>query len=242
MVTDQSDTIDLKAMSTYQSILIGARSSGGFFVSTFLFGIMFGIAATSVGINQWHTLLASAAVFSASAQFAALEFWQSPLPLGTIALAVVMVSTRNILLGMSIAYHFDGHSLIRRILWLFLLNDPGVVTATQVDEKVDRLGYVTGYGIALFTSWTISTWIGITVANIFADTDLSSLKFAGSLVLATMMILFIRGSNADAKPWVVSGIASLLFFEIGVPIHLILPTAISVGVISAVALGRASNA
>ena len=98
-------------MTTAQSALHGVRTSGDYFLSTFIFGVMFGIAASATGLENWQALLMSASVFTASGQFAALEFWQAPLPLGTIALSVFLVSTRNILLGMAMTYHFDGHSL-----------------------------------------------------------------------------------------------------------------------------------
>ncbi len=221
-------------MSTYQSLLLGLRSSGPYFISTFLFGVMFGIAAASAGIEHWQAMLMSASVFSASAQFASLEFWQSPLPLGTIALSVALVSSRNILLGMSMTHHFDGHSLRRRILWLFILNDPGVVTSFRVDERVDRLGYVTGYGIALMISWMSSSWLGLTVADWFAGANLNSLDFAGPLVMATMMVLFAKGSKSSPVPWVVSGIVALVLFEIGTANYLILVLSVLAGVVAAI--------
>jgi predicted branched-subunit amino acid permease len=221
-------------MSTYQSLLLGIRSSTAYFISTFLFGLMFGIAASAAGISDWNAMLMSAAVFSASAQFASLEFWQSPLPLGTIALSVALVSSRNILLGMSMTHHFDGHSLGRRILWLFILNDPGVVTSFRQDAAVDRLGYVTGYGIALVFSWLISSWTGLFIAGWFVDADLGSLDFAGPLVMATMMMLFVKGSKSDPTSWVVSGLAALALFEVGTPAYLILILSVAMGVFAAV--------
>lgn len=221
-------------MTTYQSLLLGLRSSGPYFVSTFLFGVMFGIAASTAGVEHWQALLMSASVFSASAQFASLEFWQSPLPLGTIALSVALVSSRNILLGMSMTHHFDGHSLGRRIIWLFILNDPGVVTSFRLDEKVDRLGYVTGYGIALMASWMLSSWLGLAVAGLLAGADLSSVRFAGPLVMATMMMLFAKGSKSSPTPWVVSGVAALLLFEIGTPNYLILIFSVVIGIAAAI--------
>jgi predicted branched-subunit amino acid permease len=219
-------------------MLLGIRCSGGYFVSTFLFGTMFGIAAAAAGIHYWHSLLMSAAVFSASAQFAALEFWISPLPLGTIALSVLLVSTRNILLGMSMTHHFDGHSVSRRAIWLFLLNDPGVVTALSLGKSVDRLGYITGYGISLMAAWLISTWIGLTLADLFERADLGGLDFAGPMVLATMMVLFAKGTGASPLPWIVSGIVALIMFEIGTPAYLILPVAVGCGVILALIKAR----
>jgi len=175
----------------------------------------------------------SASTFSAASQFASLEFWVEPLPVATIGLSAALVSTRNILLGMSMANYFDGHSLGRRMTWLFLLNDPGVVTSFSLDKDVDRLGYVTGYGVSLMISWLVSVTLGFLVSDVFAQTDLSSLNFAGPLVMATMMILFAKGSNARAMPWLVSGLTALILFEAGISDYLILLLSVTTGVIAA---------
>ncbi len=225
-------------MSTYQSLLLGIRSSADYFISTFMFGVMFGIAASAADLSQWHTLIMSASVFSASAQFAALEFWQSPLPYGTIALSVALVSSRNILLGMAMTHHFDGHSLKRRIVWLFLLNDPGVVTSYRIAANVDRLGYITGYGVAIMVSWLSSTWLGLNIAGVFATLDLGAIDFAGPLVIATMMMLFIKGSKTRSTPWIVSSIVALLLFELETANYLILLLSVAAGVMAAVVQER----
>ena len=219
-------------MFNSQSLLLGIKSSSGYFVSTFLFGLMFGITAASVGLVFWQTMFMSAAVFSASAQFVTLEFWHQPLPLGTIALSVALVSSRNILLGMSMANHFDGHSLLKRVTWLFLLNDPGVVSAFRLEGHVDRFSYVIGYGLSLMLSWLLSTSIGIYAADVFVTTELGALNFAGPLVMATMMILFIKGSGAKPFPWVVSGLVAWVLFEMGTADYLILLLSVAAGVLS----------
>jgi predicted branched-subunit amino acid permease len=221
-------------MSTYQSLLLGIRSSADYFISTFMFGVMFGIAASAAGLSQWQALLMSATAFTASGQFAALEFWQSPLPYGTIALSVALVSSRNILLGMAMTHHFDGHSLKKRIVWLFLLNDPGVVTSYRLEADVDRLGYVTGYGIAIMVSWLSSTWLGLSIADIFTTLDLGAIDFAGPLVIATMMMLFIKGSKTRSTPWIVSGIVALILFELEAANYLVLLLSVAVGIMAAV--------
>jgi predicted branched-subunit amino acid permease len=221
-------------MSTYQSLLLGIRSSGDYFISTFMFGVMFGIAASAAGLSQWQALLMSASSFTASGQFAALEFWQSPLPYGTIALSVALVSSRNILLGMAMTHRFDGHSLKRRIVWLFLLNDPGVVTSYRLEQNVDRLGYITGYGMAIMASWLSSTWLGLSVADIFTTLNLGEIDFAGPLVIATMMMLFIKGSKTRSTPWIVSSIVALILFELETVNYLVLLLSVAAGVTAAV--------
>ena len=221
-------------MTTWQSVKHGFRTSADYFLSTFMFGVMFGIAAAANGIADWQALLMSASVFTASGQFAALEFWQAPLPLGTIALSVFLVSTRNILLGMAMTHHFDGHSLRRRIVWLYMLNDPGVVNSFRQDEKVDRLGYVTGYGLSMMTAWLCSTLLGLNSAHLFVSMDLGAVDFAGPLVMATMMMLFFKGSKSRPAPWIVSGIVALILFELDSADYLILLGSVLGGMIVAI--------
>ena len=225
-------------MTTRQSALHGIRTSADYFISTFLFGLMFGIAAVAAGLENWQALLMSATSFTASGQFAALEFWTAPLPLGTIALSVALVSSRNLLLGMSMTHHFDGHSLGRRIVWLALLNDPGVVNSFRMDAEIDRLGYVTGYGISMMISWLLSTYIGLNVAHLFTSFDLGAIDFAGPLVIATMMMLFFKGSTSKPTPWILSGVVALILFEAGAANYLILLGSVLVGMVAAVLQNR----
>ena len=132
--------------------------------------------------------------------------------------------------GMAMTHHFDGHSLGRRITWLFLLNDPGVVTSYRVDESVDRLGYITGYGVSMMVSWLTSTLIGLNAAHLFANFDLGQVSFAGPLVLATMMMLFFKNTRTPPVPWLVSGVAALLLFELGTADYLVLLLSVAAGV------------
>jgi len=221
-------------MTTRQSLVHGIRTSADYFLSTFIFGVMFGIAAQAAGLEHWQALLMCASVFTASGQFAALEFWQAPLPLATIALSVFLVSTRNILLGMAMTHHFDGHSLGRRITWLFLLNDPGVVNSFLQPAEVDRLGYVTGYGLSMMTSWLLSTFIGLNGAQLFAALDLGAVSFAGPLVLATMMMLFFKSSKTPPTPWILSGATALALVEIGSPDYAVLLGSVLIGMAAAI--------
>jgi len=179
-------------MTTRQSALHGIRTSADYFISTFLFGVMFGIAAVAAGMSMTH--------------------------------------------------HFDGHSLSRRIVWLALLNDPGVVNSFRMDAEVDRLGYVTGYGISMMISWLLSTYIGLNVAHLFTSFDLGAIDFAGPLVIATMMMLFFKGSTSKPTPWILSGVVALILFEVGAANYVILLGSVLVGMVVAILQSRNSAA
>jgi predicted branched-subunit amino acid permease len=107
-----------------------------------------------------------------------------------------------------------------------------------MDADVDRLGYVTGYGISMMISWLCSTFIGLNAAHLFANLDLGAVDFAGPLVLATMMMLFFKSSKSRPAPWVVSGIVALLLFELGSADYLILLGSVLSGMIIAIAQVR----
>ena len=171
----------------------------------------------------------SMAVFSASAQFAALEYWQSPLPQFTIALSVALVSTRNILLGMAITHHLDGHGLAKRMAWLGLLTDPGVISMLRIEQRIDKPAYMVGYGAALYFSWAVSTLMGLYLANVVARLETGALGFAGPLVMATMMVLFAKGKTAQLPAWLLSGVVAVGLMEAGAPVWSLLPLAVLAG-------------
>jgi hypothetical protein len=50
----QQTAVESSIMSTWHSTLLGIRTSGDYFLSTFMFGVMFGIAAAASGIEDWH--------------------------------------------------------------------------------------------------------------------------------------------------------------------------------------------
>ena len=50
-------------MTTAESAWFGIRVSGDYFISTFIFGVMFGITAAAIGFEQWQALLMSASSF-----------------------------------------------------------------------------------------------------------------------------------------------------------------------------------
>ena len=43
-------------MTTWHSAILGIRSSGAYFVSTFMFGVMFGLTAAAVGMEGWQAM------------------------------------------------------------------------------------------------------------------------------------------------------------------------------------------
>ena len=62
------------------------------------------------------------------------------------------------------------------------------------------------------------------------------------VVMATMMILFVKGSGANALPWIASGVVSLILYELDWPNYLILLGSVLVGIVVSVVHERRKHA
>jgi len=216
-----------------QSFVCGAQSVAGFSVSTLLFGAMFGIAATGVGLTQFEALLMSGLVFTASAQFAGLELWQHPLPLSAIMISTVLISCRHVLLGLALVPHIRQGSALTRLSVMTMLTDPGAIMTIKLgranDRVIDRIGYFIGAGMILYLSWMVGTFIGLTFTNLFSADQLAALRFSGILVMATMMVLFAKGEESQSLPWIISAVCAAVFSSVGLHPYLIMPVSVVIG-------------
>jgi predicted branched-subunit amino acid permease len=88
----------------------------------------------------------------------------------------------------------------------------------------------------------LSTYIGLNVAHLFTSFDLGAIDFAGPLVIATMMMLFFKGSTSKPTPWILSGVVALILFEVGAANYVILLGSVLVGMVVAILQSRNSAA
>ncbi len=133
------------------------------------FGMAFGAAAVERGLPVEQTILMSAAVFSAAAQFAALPLWETGTVL-SLVLVVLAVSTRHILLGAALSPWLNQISRHRRLAGLSVLSDPNFADSSSAFERGERdAGRLVGGGAALWLSWVAGSAIGAVAGESFGD-------------------------------------------------------------------------
>ncbi|HEY3144414.1 MAG TPA: AzlC family ABC transporter permease [Acidimicrobiales bacterium] len=128
-------------------------------VAVIPFGFAFGIAATDAGLSLWQTSAFSLLVFTGSAQFAAVQVLGSGgSPLAAIA-AGLLLNLRSLAFGVVMASALRG-PWWRRALWSQLMIDESTaIGSAQADLRWRRYGYLC-CGLAVFTTWNVSTLIG----------------------------------------------------------------------------------
>ena len=110
-------------------------------------------------------------------------------------------------------------------------SQPEVSDPRPSPPAVNRLVYFLGGGAILYVAWMVGTALGLTFTNAFSNDQMQALRFSGVLVLATMMVLFVRGNTASAVPWIGSGLAAAALTWLGVHAHLIMPLSVVAGLV-----------
>ncbi|NNF80794.1 MAG: branched-chain amino acid ABC transporter permease [Rhizobiales bacterium] len=152
------------------------------------FGIAFGVAAVERGISLAQTLTMSVLVFSAAAQFAALQLWETG-TLVSLLLVVLAISTRHILLGAALSPWLNQISRPKRLASLAVLSDPNFADSSAAFDRDERdIGRLVGGGAASWLSWVAGTAIGAIAGKQFGDLDRFDIDVLMASYFAAMLL------------------------------------------------------
>ena len=122
---------------TRAGALAGAKKILPIGVSSFVYGLVFGVLTHQAGLTLLEAGLMSGLVVSGSAQFVALGLWAVPLPVLTIALATFLVNMRYLVLGAALVPWFARLSRFKAYGSVFHMSDEdwGLIVS-ELDEPL----------------------------------------------------------------------------------------------------------
>ncbi len=213
----------------------GVRAEVPLLIGVFPFGMIYGALALSAGLSPSASQMMSSILFAGSAQFITAQLIQSATPGLVIILTIAVVNLRHMLYSASLAPHLKHLSIKWKILLSYLLTDEAYApTALHYEEKgVSPAShwFLLGAGIALWTTWQVSTAFGIFVgAGMPEDIPLD---FALPLTFIAMLIPILKKRPMIAAA-ISAGITALLAYSLPYKLGLIL--AALVGIIVGTAL------
>src|SRR5260221_7487151 len=153
------------------------------------FGIAFGTAAIGKGISAPLTLLMSGAVFAGASQFAALDFWSTPLAFMPLLLTIFAVNARHIVLGAALAPWLAPLTPYRKYGVIALLSDANWALATKAHEQGERdVGLLVGSGLGLWVTWMLGTLVGALAGHDLGDLSRFGLDVVALAFFASVLI------------------------------------------------------
>ncbi|HTP60345.1 MAG TPA: AzlC family ABC transporter permease [Spirochaetia bacterium] len=155
----------MEAALRRQEFWSGVRDESPILLGVVPFGLIFGALAITSGLSTAAAQAMSSVVFAGSAQFIAAQLLGADASGVVVLMVVFVVNLRHALYSASVAPHVAGLGRGWKLLLAYLLTDEAyAVTITHYSSRGDaraRHWYFLGAGLTLWTSWQLSTAVGI---------------------------------------------------------------------------------
>jgi 4-azaleucine resistance transporter AzlC len=151
--------------STDRSIIVDSLGVG---LATGAYGISFGAISTASGLSVLQTCLLSLLVFTGASQFAFIGIIASGGNPITGALTSVLLGSRNMFYGLSIARLLNLSPAQRLASAHLVIDESTAMSVTRTTTRQARLGFF-WTGVSIFVLWNLTTFLGALAGNAIGD-------------------------------------------------------------------------
>lgn len=179
------------------------------------FGIAYGVAATEQGLGPFQATAMSGLVFTATAQFAALDFLEEPIAFFSLGLVVLALSGRHIIMSAALSKWINQLSVKRRLVILAFLSDANFADfQTSLQRGEYDLGIFLGGGLMLWLAWVGSTAAGAFGGDLIGNTDHLGFDVVMICFFAATVFGAVRSSTKMFLPVVAAMAVSAMTYPI----------------------------
>lgn len=210
----------------------GVRAELPILVGVAPFGMIFGVLALKAGLPPLQAQAMSSVVFAGSSQIVLAQLVHLGAPAAVMVLTVLVINLRHALYSASIAPYVQHLSRPWKMLLSYLLTDEAYAVSIihyelhPLSEAYSHY-YTLGAGLALWTTWQLSTAAGVFLGAVVPD------AWALDFTLALTFIALVVPNLKDRPLWAAAffaGLTALLAY--GLPYKLGLVAAAVVGVLA----------
>lgn len=189
--------------------------------ATGVFGMAFGVLATTTGLSLAQTMAMSLLVFTGASQFAAVSVVGAGGLESTAVGSALLLAARNGFYGVALAEHLRS-SLLRRVVGAQLVIDESTALGLAQRDRQDTEGAFWAGGLSVFFFWNLGTMIGAVGGDAIGDPEAFGLDAAfpaGFIALAAPAFGHRQGLIAAATGALIA-VVSTPFVQPGLPIVL----------------------
>jgi len=209
----------------------GVRAEFPLLIGVFPFGMIYGALALNAGLSKFTAQMMSSIVFAGSSQFVTTQLVHEAAPGFVIVLTIAVVNLRHMLYSASLAPYLASLSTRWKVLLSYLLTDeayaPSVVKYEKEDVTPTAHWFLFGAGLALWSTWQISTALGIFLGTAIPESW--SLDFALPLTFIAMVVPVLKNRPAIASA-LSAGVVALVAYSLPYRLGLILAALVGIAV------------
>lgn len=214
-----------------QQFFLGVKDELPILVGVIPFGMIYGVLALSAGLNPFDAQAMSAVIFAGSAQFMSAQLIKVGTPALVIILTGFAINLRHALYSATLAPYVRHLPLRWKALLAYLLTDEAfAVTVLNYQREgitPQSHWYFFGSGLALWTSWQISTAVGIFLGTQVPESWGLDFTLPLTFIALAVPALKDRASIATAA---VASLAALAFFSFPYKLGLIASALVAVAI------------
>ncbi|MBK9925414.1 MAG: AzlC family ABC transporter permease [Anaerolineales bacterium] len=207
----------------------GVRAEIPLLVGVFPFGMIYGALALNAGLSKLTAQMMSSIVFAGSAQFVTAQLVHDAAPGFVILLTIAVVNLRHMLYSASLAPYLASLPTRWKALLSYLLTDeayaPTIIKYEQDGVQPFSHWFLLGTGLALWSTWQISTVFGIFLGTAIPDSW--SLDFALPVTFIAMVVPVLKGRPYIAAA-VSAGVVALVAYSLPFKLGLILAALVGI--------------
>jgi 4-azaleucine resistance transporter AzlC len=220
----------------YTEFLVGVRAELLILLGVIPFGLIFGVLAIGAGLPPLLAQAMSFIVFAGSAQFIAIPLLGAGVGTAVLWLTTFIVNVRHMLYSASLAPYTQQLPARWRWLLAYLLTDEAYVISIlhyndDTVPKTHKHYFLLGAGATLWTTWQVSTAVGIFLGAQVPSSWGLDFTLALTFIAMVIPVLKDRPSVAAAlSAGIVAVIAHPLPYKMGLMLAAL--TGIVVGLLS----------
>jgi 4-azaleucine resistance transporter AzlC len=181
--------------------------------STGMYGIAFGVMASTAGLSALESLFISAWVYAGGAQMATLQAWGDPIPILAVCLMTLAMNARYLLLGAALRPWFSGLPPYQSYPSLFLMGDANWAMALrEYAEGRDDGAFLIGSGVGMWIAWVTCTWIGHIFGQVLGDPTVLGIDFLLAAFFASIAVTFFKKLR-DMLPFIVGAVVAIIVHQ-----------------------------
>jgi 4-azaleucine resistance transporter AzlC len=195
------------------------------------FGMIYGVSALAAGIPASIAQAMSCIVFAGASQFVIVQLIAVATPAPIIILTTFIVNIRHMLYSVSLSPHLRKLHPLWRWLLAYLLTDEAyavtILNYQKPGEEAYKHWYFLGAGLALWTTWQLSTAAGIFLGGHIPASW--SLDFTSTLTFIALVVPALKDRMSVASA-LAAGLTALLAFALPLKLGIALAALVGIAV------------
>jgi 4-azaleucine resistance transporter AzlC len=194
-------------------------------------GLLFGALAAAKGLSVAEVSLMSALVCAGGAQFAIIELWSYPVPVGTIVASTALINLRHVLMGASIGPKTGAFRVWQKLLTFYaLVDETWAFGERRATTRALTPAYFGAMGATLWVNWVTCSTLGASAGSFLGDPSAIGADFAFTALFIGIVAALWRG-RATAIPVIAAAVTGAIVYRVvGTPWHVLAGAAAGIAV------------